>query len=380
MALLLVEWLLHQAMAPLAAQNASLNAPPAAAPAGLAGFHPLGSRDPAAFFAGLRARRKPVTIVFIGDSQGMVVKDGPGLPYPQLVAQALAKQAEGASVVSLHLGGANTFEQGALLLGMLEAGVVPRTVFWSHSVFSLRKNEIRAELAPLYKSLPDEDTGRPAVILIGGDSEPGAAGLPPSQRMMGAVARRVDDVLSVSATLRFSRRELWQKVGILWESPLAWLVPARLRPKSAEHPDPSAANLEASARFAGQVTGVLRRRGVRVVGFLSPIDFAATPRPFSRRAEADAYPRLGPAIRDHGGEFVSWIDLLPHAEYGRYLDGSDDAFHIKAAGHDTLAAHILELLDAVPPRTAATRAGSAAARGAGPVPEFRPRRAPGPGR
>jgi hypothetical protein len=32
--------------------------------------------------------------------------------------------------------------------------------------------------------------------------------------------------------------------------------------------------LESRARCAGQITGVLRGRGVQVVGFLSPIDLA----------------------------------------------------------------------------------------------------------
>jgi hypothetical protein len=344
LALLLVEWLLHQALAPLDAQNAALNAPAAAPPAGLAGFHPLGARDPAAFFAGVRDQLKPLTVVFIGDSQGMVVKGGAGLPYPQLVARALAQQAGGASVVSLHLGGANTFEQGTLLLGMLEAGVVPRTVFWAHSGFSLRKNEIRAELVPLYRSLPDVDTGRPAVILMGGASGPTGAALPCSQRILQAVSQRLDEWLAVSATVRFSRRELWEKATILWASPLGRLVPAALRPRTGEQRDPSASILESSARFAGQVTGVLRGRGVRVVHFLAPIDRTANPRPFSARAEAVAYPALERAVLERGGEFVPWIDLLPGTCFGKYEDGSDDALHIKAAGQEILARRIVETL------------------------------------
>jgi hypothetical protein len=347
--LLAFEWMVRAPMTRLELHNAALNAPPAAEPAELADFHQVSSaRDPIAFLAGLRDQLEPATIVFVGDSQGMGVKDTTGLPYPKLVARALARRPGGGSVISLHLGGATTFEQGSLLLGLLRAGVVPDVVFWAHSIFSLRKNEIRAELVPLFESLPPEETGRPAVILIGGAPEPPAARLPLSQRVLGALTQRVDDALSASTALRFSRRELWQKVTILWDSPLARLVPARLRPKSASHPDPSAANLEASARFAGRVTGVLRRRGVRVVAFLSPIDLAATPRPFSPRAEADAYPKLERAIRDQGGEFVSWLELLPPAQYGRYDDGSPDAFHIRAAGHDTLASRLLEVLDAKP--------------------------------
>jgi len=348
LALLLVEWLLHQAMAPLAARNAALNAPPAAPSAGLAGFHPLGARDPAVFFAEVRDQLKSVTIVFIGDSQGMVVKDGIGLPYPQLVARALAKPAGGASVVSLHLGGANTFEQGALLLGMLEAGVVPRAVFWCHSVYGLGANEIRAELVPLYKSLRDEDTGRPAVILIGGAPEAAGATLPLSQRLLQAVSQRLDDWLAVSATVRFSRRKLGEKTAILWASPLKYLVPASRRPRRALHLDPSSSVLDGSACFAGQVTGVLRGRGVRVVHFLAPIDRTANPQPFSARAETLAYPALERAVRDHGGEFASWIDLLPGSCFGKFADGSDDAVHIKAAGHEILTRRIVETLAEAP--------------------------------
>ena len=348
LALLLVEWLLHQAMSPLAARNAALKTPRAAPSAELAGFHPLGSRDPAAFFAELRDQLKPPSIVFIGDSQGMVVKDGSGLPYPQLVARSLAQQAGGASVASLHLGGANTFEQGTLLLGMLEAGVVPRTVFWSHSVFSLRKNEIRAELVSLYESLPDEDTGRPAVVLIGGASQPAGAALPRSQRILQAVSKRLDEWLAVSATVRFSRRELWEKATILWASPPGRLVPAALRPRTGEQRDPSASVLESSARFAGQVTGMLRGRGVRVIHFLAPIDRTMDPRPFSARAEAVAYPSLERAVRERGGEFAPWIDLLPGTCFGKYEDGSSDAFHLKAAGQELLARRIVETLAQAP--------------------------------
>lgn len=348
LALLFVEWLLHQAMAPLAAQNAALNAPPAAPSADLAGFHPLGARDPAAFFAEVRDQLKPRTIVFIGDSQGMVVKDGSGLPYPRLVARSLAKEAGDASVVSLHLGGANTSEQGALLLGMLEAGVVPRTVFWAHSVFSLRKNEIRGELVPLYRSLPDEDTGRPPVILIGGATEPASAALPPSQRVLQAASRRLDEWLAASATVRFSRRELWEKAAFLWASPLGRLVPASLRPRTGEQRDPSASILEGSARFAGQVTGVLHGRGVHLVHFLAPIDRTAQPRPFSARAEAVAYPALERAVEARGGEYAPWIDLLPGSCYGKFADGSDDAFHLEAAGHEALARRIVETLAQAP--------------------------------
>jgi hypothetical protein len=226
--------------------------------------------------------------------------------------------------------------------------VVPRAVFWSHSVFSLRKNEIRAELVPLYSSLSDEDTGRPAVILIGGAAEPAGAMLPPSQRLLQTASQRLDEWFALSATIRFSRRELWEKTTILWASPLGRLVPAALRPRTGEQRDPSPSILGSSARFAGQVTGVLRGRGVRVVHFLAPIDRTAKPRPFSARAETAAYPALERAVEERGGEFAPWIDLLPGSCFGRYEDGSDDAFHLKAAGQDLLARRIVELLAEAP--------------------------------
>jgi len=344
--LLFVEWQLQRSLAPLEASNAALaeSAAPAGAPAG---FVALGSQDPAAFLARLRAAARPPDVVFIGDSQGMVVKDG-GVPYPQLVARTLASRGD-ASVVSLHLGGADTFEQGTLALGLLAAGVVPRAVLWSHSVFSLRMNEIRAELVPLYGSLPAAVTGRPAVILVGGPPASAGAHAPFPRRQVQGLEQRLEDAASASATVRFSRRTLPDKVALLWGTPLGRLVPAGLRPRAGEQRDPSASVLASSAAFAGRVTGVLRARGVRVVHFLSPIDPGAEPRPFSARAEAAAYPALERAVRASGGELEKWLDLVPHAGFGRYADGSDDAFHVRAAGHDTLAQRIVGVLDA-PPR------------------------------
>jgi hypothetical protein len=217
-------------------------------------------------------------------------------------------------------------------------------VFWAHSVFSLRKNEIRAELVPLWKSLPAAATDRLSVILVGGDPEPAGAAAPFSRRLLQAASLRLEEWASASASVRFSRRELSEKAAILWASPLGRLVPAALRPRPGQQRDPSASVLESSAAFAGQVTAELRGRGVRVVHYLSPIDQGADPRPFSARAEATAYPALERAVRESGGEFASWVDLLPGAYFGKYEDGSDDALHIKAAGHDTLARLFLDLL------------------------------------
>jgi hypothetical protein len=339
-----VEWQLHAGLAPLEAQNAALNAAPAASPAEQSGFAEIGGRDPAAFFAWVRDHLQPPIIVFIGDSQGMVVKDGTGLPYPQLVARALARQPGGARVMSLHLGGANTFEQGILLLGMLRAGIVPRTVVWSHTVFSMRKNEIRSELVALYQSLPGEITGGPTVILIGGSRGSAGGPAPPGRRELQAAEQRLDAWLSASATMRFFRRPMADKAQILWACPVARLVPAAWRPRTAEQRDPPASILESSARFAGRVSGVLREHGVRVIDFLGPIDQAAHPQPFTARAEAVAYPALERAVRSQGGDFEPWFDALPAACFGKFADGSDDAFHIEEAGHEALAQRLLATL------------------------------------
>ncbi len=343
--LLLVEWVVRPPMDRLAAQNQDLGRAPVAGAAEPDGFYQVRFGDPAGFLAQVRERLKPVTIVFVGDSQGMVTQDRRGPPYPRLVAAELARRAPDTSVLSLHLGGANTFEQGTLLLGMLQAGIMPRVVFWSNSVYSLRKNNIRAELVPLYESLPPEQTGGANVILVGDDARPPVDSLPLPQRLLERAARWLDDRSAASAAVRFSRRELWEKARILWSSRAAVLVPRALRPRTAEQRDPSTSNLEGSARFAGQVTDVLARRGVRVVVFLGPINLAADPRPFTPHAEAIAYPALERAVHAAGGEFVSWVGLLPDSCYGTYEDGSDDAFHIRSVGHERLARELLDRLE-----------------------------------
>ena len=127
------------------------------------------------------------------------------------------------------------------------------------------------------------------------------------------------------------------------------MVPKALRPRTAEQRDPSTSNLEGSARFAGRVTGALTRRGVRVVAFLGPIRLTADPRPFTPNAEAVAYPALERAVRGGGGEFVSWLRALPDSCYGTYEDGSDDAFHVRSAGHAELTRRCLGLLAPGPP-------------------------------
>jgi hypothetical protein len=83
---------------------------------------------------------------------------------------------------------------------------------------------------------------------------------------------------------------------------------------------------------------------VRVVAFLGPIRLTADPRPFTLNAEATAYPALERAVRGGGGEFVSWLHALPDSCYGTYEDGSDDAFHVRSAGHAELARRCLGLL------------------------------------
>lgn len=331
-------------MVELESRNATMAAPPADTTRGLGAYREIIGREPAAFLAGTRDDLRPRVIVFVGDSQGIVVKDTTGLAYPKLVARALAEGPARASVVSLHLGGANVCEQGTLLLALLEAGVEPDAVFWACSIYGLRKNEVRPQLVPIYRSLPASRTAGAKVVLLGSAPEPDPSTLPLERRTMRAATGAADRALSSAAAVRFSRRELWEKVRLLWESPLARLVPARYRPRSAGQSDPTPAIIEASASFAGRVTAALRARGTRVVCFLSPLDLEATPRPVTPRAEAIAYPVLEREIVANGGEYVSWLRLLPRGAFGRYVDGSEDAFHIKAVGHDTLAARMLARL------------------------------------
>ena len=341
-ALLAMEWVFHRSLGPLEALNAALNAPPPRVEAGLADFHAIGARDPLVFFAGVRVQLRPKVIVFVGDSQGLVVKDSRGLPYPQLAAQALSREPGGASVIALQLGGANAFEQGALLLGMLRAGIAPRAVFWFHSIFSLRKNEIRSELVPLYLSLPESDVGHPDVILVGGAPPPASAAVPPAQRLLRRLGSWLDRRLSASATLRFARLSLADKSEILRSSSFArLLLPSALRPRTAQTSDPPGSILEDDAAFVGRVTTALERRGVRVVNVLAPIRRDITPRPVSVRSESIAYPALERAVREAGGSFESWLDLLPDSCYGRFEDGSDDAFHVSGTGHRLIARRLL---------------------------------------
>lgn len=334
---------LHFTMAPLEAANRALAAGVARVDPAIPNHHALGLEPPERFFERMRAALADRPIVFVGDSQGAGAR-GSGLTFSQAAALRLAAEGASTPVLNLHLGGANTFEQGMLLLAMTQAGIRPRAVFWSHSIFSLRKNEIRAEFASAWRSVRwDAIGGAPEVIL---PQLPAAeAGRPgPVARFKRGVAAGWGRLLDRSATIRFSRRSLYDKWTLLLRSPLARLMPGAAKPATARTEDPPTSVLLEAAAFAGRVTGVLEREGVRTIDYLSPINGQATPRPFSARAEAVAYPALFRAVAANGSTLVNYVNLLPADDFGRFADGTADAFHIDVTGHQVLADSLLARL------------------------------------
>lgn len=346
--LLAVEAYLRLTLAPLEARNRGLAAevarPSPAAPNHLA----LGAEDPERFFARLRAELEAPPVVFVGDSQGAAVKEKGALAYSQVVASRLTAGGAGpVPVLNLHLGGANTFEQGTLLLALLQAGVRPRMVFWAHSVFSLRKNEIRAELAAAWRSLRWEGIGAPPDVIVPAAPAAESARADPVLRFKRAAAAGWGGLLNHSATIRFAGRSLFDKWQLLLRSPLARRLPSKVRPGTARTEDPPASVMLAAADFAGRVSAALGRSGVRVVNFLSPINSQVNPRPFSARAEQAAYPALRRAVESGGAAFADYLNLLPGEDFGRYGDGTPDAFHLDQAGHACLGDSLLARLPGV---------------------------------
>ncbi len=318
-------------------------APPeaAAGAGGPSNYYYLGLQDPTAFFADLASRAPTGAIVFVGDSQGASAR-GEGDPYPKLVARRLPPDT---AVVSLHLGGSNGYEQGALLLAMLRAGVVPRVVYWAHSVFSQRKNEIRAELVPMYRSLIRADSTLAADVILVGESS-GVSGSADHTGRLNALTEWWQGVLDRSAAVRFSRRPIAAKGEILRRSPLGRWLPIGWVHGTSKQIDPPSSVLIASARFVGDVSAELTRRGVRVVNLLSPVNRAVQSHQFSPHAEAVSYPALQAATNRAGGLFLDLRDAVPLMHYGTFEDGTADPFHFDKAGH----ALVMEaLLSAEPP-------------------------------
>lgn len=317
-----------------------------------ANYHYLGARDPVAFCADLRPLADRDMIVFVGDSQGASAR-GPGAePYPLVVARALA--ARGVEVVSFHVGGANACEQMVLLMTLRAAGLRPRAVVWSYSIFSQRKNEIRAEFVPAWRALGEQAARlAPDVILVGEGAASVAtrSAAPPLRRQAARLAAAWEAVISRSAIVRFSRRPLPEKAEILGRSPLARLLPPRLRWSTARQFDPPASLLLASAKVVEATSGELVADGSRVVGFIAPINRATRPRPFSQRAETVSYPALQAAAAAVGADFLDLLSAIPPERFGTYEDGTPDAFHLDGTAHRELAAL---LLAAVPELSAPT--------------------------
>jgi hypothetical protein len=344
-----VEWYLSASL--VAFERKGLEAAPVAPSTTAIGanFFALHGGAPESYFAAIAGRLASDVIVFIGDSQGEGTRDG-SAPYPQVVAERLAAAGARTSVISAHLGGSNGYEQGVILFSLLRAGVVPRAVIWSHSIFSQRKNEIRSELVPAFRALDERERALAgAVILMAGGSSGPPPHADPAQRLLARAAAGWDALAAHSATVRFFRRPLWDKGEILRRSPLLRLLPARFLSGTARQFDPPAAILQDAARFAGAVSGELSRRGVCVVHFIAPINRGVSPRPFSPRAEATAYPALAAAAAAGGGTLIDLLNAMPPERFGRFEDGSPDAFHLDGPAHAELAARFLAILDGTAP-------------------------------
>lgn len=309
-------------------------------------YRVLGRQDPLEFFGGLRADLADLAdapIVFVGDSQGAGAHGG-GAPYPQQVAERLLTEGRRVPVVSLHLGGANAYEQSVLLLAMLREGITPCCVVWSHSIFSQRKNEVRAELAAAYRHVEDEMATLAPNVIVPATAEHTEPDDDRVRQRVAAVASGADGLVTRLATVRFMRRSLWDKGQILRRSPLGQLIPASVMAGTARQFDPPASILEDAARLVGEVSGELENRGIRVLDFVAPINREAVPRPFTARAEAVTYPALQRAAVAGGAQFLNLLDALPPSHYGRYADGTLDAFHIDSGGHAVLADTLLHTL------------------------------------
>ncbi len=314
---------------------------PVAATERFDGFHVVSPEDPLTFFAELGRRSGAGPVVFVGDSQGAAALGG-GSPYPMQGLEALQATDTDATVISLHMGGANAYEQASLLLAMLEAGVRPRLVVWSHSIFSQRKNQIRSELVPTYHSVAETLDRLAGNVTLAGNVGAEPVETDSARRLVTNVTRRWDGVIAGTAGASFMRRSLWDKGQILRRSELGRLIPTSLLGGTARQFDPPASILRDAAGVVGGVSRILVDRGICVVNFVAPIDRDVSPRPFALRAEAVSYPALEAASQAAGAVFVNLLDAMPHAHFGTYEDGTPDAFHFDTAGHGLLVEELLQ--------------------------------------
>ncbi len=342
-----LEWYLGVSLRVFEKRGAEELAPQPSGVETTANYHYLGRRDPVEFCRDLRSRVEEGAIVFVGDSQGAAARDhGPG--YPLLVARRLADGGHSTPVISLHAGGANAYEQGMLLLTLLDAGIEPRIVVWSHSIFSQRKNEIRNEYAKAWHGLGGKAARIAPDVIVPALPESMDPEVDRLRRVVASVSGAWEGLITRAATVRFMRRPLWDKGEIVRRSPLCRLLPAGVQPGTARQFDPPASILREAARFVGEVSVMLGARGAVVMHFVAPINRAVSPRPFSARAEDASYPALERAAQASGSRFLNLLDAMPPERFGRYEDGSPDAFHLDESAHAKLADLILSQLPEMP--------------------------------
>lgn len=305
----------------------------------------LGRSDPASFFRSIAGRVSGPAIVFVGDSQGLGPVRGTGDSYPRLIARVLMRSGQAGTVISLHLIGANAYEQGALLLSLMKSGIDARVVVWAHSVFSHRKNEIRSELTAVYSALGGEIARyRPEVILLDGLAPPAADRISFGQSWGRKAADAWDKIINRSAAIRFSRQPLYEKYLILRRSPLARLIPTTRLPGTTRQYNPPPSLLQASAKFVGQISAALESRGIQVIDLLEPVNRAQTPRPFSPQSEAIFYKAFKDAVQTSGAGFLDLLDALAPERFGENEEGTPDPYHIDSEGHAEIAARIAAAL------------------------------------
>lgn len=344
LALVGLEWYLSLSMRAVEfPARSSVSRPAAPAPPNY--FH-LGRSNAADFFNGLSSRRLGPVIVCLGDSQGLGPLGGGGDSYPRILARISSRGRLPRAVISLHLIGANAYEQGVLLLSLFRAGIQPQVVVWAHSLFSHRKNEIRSDLVAAYRALGDEiDRYAPRVILLGDQVAPGGLADRANRRWTDRVSDAWSRFLNRSATIRFSRQPLGDKFLILRHGPLVNRIPAKWLPGKARTYNPPTSLLKASAKFVGELSAAMEARGIRVIDFLEPVDRDISPRPFSAQAEDSFYAALQDAVLDSGAEFLNLLDALTPERFGDRDKESPDPYHIDIQGHEQVAARLAAILE-----------------------------------
>ena len=308
-----------------------------------ANYYVLGQHNPVNFFRELSADLTTQPIIFIGDSQGAGAFGG-GSSYPKQISEQLQASGNGVPVVSLHIGGANAYEQTVLLFTMLKEGITPCCIIWSNSIFSMRKNEIRTEFTEAYYYVENEMEVLASNVIVSPIAEESETSRDPVRRVFVSLSTNADQIFSHLAIVRFMQRSLWDKAQILRRSPLGQLIPSDVLAGTSRQYDPPKSILEEAGSLIGNVAGELESRGIRVIVFLAPINRGVSIRPFTDRAELAAYPALQQAVTLRGIAFLDLVDALHTDNYGSFSDGTPDAFHIDAGGHTILADTLLSII------------------------------------